>query len=36
MRLVFGFTLARGNTVEIDMLADPDRLRQLDLAILNE
>ena len=29
---VMGFTVARGKIVEIDVLADPARLRQLDLA----
>jgi hypothetical protein len=27
-----GFTIRRGKVVEIDILADPARLRQLDLA----
>jgi RNA polymerase sigma factor (sigma-70 family) len=31
-RVVFGFTIMRGKIVEIDILADPERLRQLDLA----
>jgi RNA polymerase sigma factor (sigma-70 family) len=35
-RVVFGFTVARGRIVEIDILADPARLRQLDLAVLND
>jgi RNA polymerase sigma factor (sigma-70 family) len=35
-RVVFGFTITRGKIVEIDLLADPERLRQLDLAILND
>jgi RNA polymerase sigma-70 factor (ECF subfamily) len=35
-RVVFGFTMTRGRIVEIDLLADPERLRQLDLAILND
>ena len=30
-RVVFGFTITRGKIVAIDMLADPERLRQLDL-----
>ncbi len=34
-RVVFGFTITRGKIVEIDLVADPERLRQLDLAILN-
>jgi RNA polymerase sigma-70 factor (ECF subfamily) len=29
---VMGFTVARGRIVEIDILADPERLRRLDLA----
>ena len=33
-RVVFGFTITRGKIVEIDILADPTRLRQLDLAVL--
>jgi RNA polymerase sigma-70 factor (ECF subfamily) len=33
---VVGFTVARGKIVEIDVLADPARLRQLDLAVLEE
>jgi DNA-directed RNA polymerase specialized sigma24 family protein len=33
-RVVFGFTITRGKIVEIDILADPARLRRLDLAIL--
>ncbi len=35
-RVVFGFTITRGKIVEIDLVADPERLRQLDLAILND
>ena len=31
---VLGFTVARGNIVEIDILADPARLRRLDLTAL--
>jgi RNA polymerase sigma factor (sigma-70 family) len=34
-RVVFGFTISRGKIVEIDLLADPDHLGQLDLAILD-
>jgi RNA polymerase sigma-70 factor, ECF subfamily len=30
---VMGFTVRRGRIVEIDILADPARLRQLDLAM---
>jgi hypothetical protein len=35
-RVVFGFTITRRRIVEIDLLADPDRLRQLDLAVLKD
>jgi RNA polymerase sigma-70 factor (ECF subfamily) len=35
-RIVFGFAITRGRIVGIELLADPDRLAQLDLAILNE
>ena len=34
-RVVFGFTVADGRIVGIELLADPERLRQLDLAILD-
>jgi RNA polymerase sigma-70 factor (ECF subfamily) len=34
--VVFGFTIADGRVVEIELLADPERLRQLDLAILDD
>ena len=33
---VMGFTIRRGKIVEIDVLADPARLRQLDLAVLDD
>jgi len=33
-RIVFGFMITRGKIVEIDLIADPNRLRQLDLAFL--
>jgi RNA polymerase sigma factor (sigma-70 family) len=33
---VMGFTVSRGKIVEIDILADPERLRQLDLKVLND
>ncbi len=33
---VMGFTVRHGKIVEIDILADPARLRQLDLAILDD
>jgi RNA polymerase sigma factor (sigma-70 family) len=32
---VMGFTVTRGKIVEIDIFADPGRLRQLDLTVLN-
>jgi RNA polymerase sigma factor (sigma-70 family) len=35
-RVVFGFTVTRGKIVAIDILADPERLRQLDLALLED
>jgi RNA polymerase sigma factor (sigma-70 family) len=34
-RVVFGFTITRGKIVEIDLLADLERLRKLDLTVLN-
>jgi RNA polymerase sigma-70 factor, ECF subfamily len=33
---VMGFTITGGRIVEIDILADPERLRQLDLAVLDD
>jgi RNA polymerase sigma factor (sigma-70 family) len=33
---VMGFAIALGRIVEIDILADPTRLRQLDLTVINE
>ena len=33
---VLGFTVRRGKIVEIDVVADPARLRQLDLAVLGD
>jgi len=33
---VLGFTVARGKIVEIDVLADSARLRQLDLTVLDD
>ncbi len=33
---VIGFTVRRGKIVEIDIFADPARLRRLDLAVLND
>jgi RNA polymerase sigma factor (sigma-70 family) len=35
-RVVFAFTITGGRIVEIDLLADPERLRQLDLAVLDD
>jgi RNA polymerase sigma factor (sigma-70 family) len=35
-RVVFAFTVTGGRIVEIDILADPERLRQLDLAVLDD
>ncbi len=35
-RVVFGFTIAHGKIVEIDLLADPEGLRQLDLVVLKD
>ena len=35
-RVVFGFTIARGKIVEIDLVADPERLRKLDLVVVND
>jgi RNA polymerase sigma-70 factor (ECF subfamily) len=34
--LVLGFTITRGKIVAIDVVADAERLRQLDLAVLND
>ncbi|HEY7350396.1 MAG TPA: sigma-70 family RNA polymerase sigma factor [Ktedonobacterales bacterium] len=34
-RVVFGFTITSGKIVAIDLVADPTRLRQLDLAVLS-
>ena len=33
---VVTFKIRRGKIVQIDVLADPARLRQLDLAVLND
>lgn len=35
-RVVFDFTITRGKIVVIDLLADPERLGQLDLVILGK
>jgi RNA polymerase sigma-70 factor, ECF subfamily len=34
-RVVFGFTITRGKIVAIDLVVDPERLRRLDLAVLD-
>jgi RNA polymerase sigma-70 factor, ECF subfamily len=34
--LVLGFTITDSKITEIDVIADPDRLRQLDLAVLDD
>ncbi|MEA2516131.1 MAG: hypothetical protein QOJ59_5620 [Thermomicrobiales bacterium] len=34
-RVVFGFAIARGKIVAIDLLADPTRLSQIDLVVLD-
>jgi RNA polymerase sigma-70 factor (ECF subfamily) len=36
LMMVLGFTIARGRIVEIDAIADPERLRQLGLAVLTD
>jgi len=33
---VFGFTITHGKIVEIELIADPARLSQLDLAVLDD
>ena len=35
-RVVFGFTIARGKIVGIDLVADPERLRDLEVTILED
>ena len=35
-RVVFDFTITDGKIVAIDMLADPERLNELDLTVLKE
>ena len=35
-RVVFSFTITRGKIVEIDLVADPERLHQFDLTILGD
>ncbi len=34
-RVVFGFTISRGKIVEIELVADPERLDRLDLTIID-
>ena len=34
-RMIFGFTIAGGRIVAIDLIADRERIRQLDLSILS-
>jgi len=34
--VVFDFTITRGKIVQIDILADTTRLRQLDLTIIKD
>src|SRR5262249_40370277 len=36
LSIVLLFTISRGKIIGIDVVADPERLRQLDLAILEE
>ena len=35
-RVVFRFMVTRGRIAGIDILADPERLRRLDLAVLDD
>jgi hypothetical protein len=35
-RVVFDFTITDGKVVEINLVADPARLRSIDLAILDD
>jgi RNA polymerase sigma-70 factor (ECF subfamily) len=35
-RVVFRFTITRGNIVGIDLVADPAHLRRLDLVVLSD
>jgi RNA polymerase sigma factor (sigma-70 family) len=35
-RVVFGLTIVRGKIVAIDMIADPERIRELDVRVLGE
>jgi hypothetical protein len=34
--VVFGFTISRGKVVAINMVADPERLSKLDVAVLDD
>jgi len=34
--VVFGFAITRGRIVGIDLIADPEQLRQLDLTVLDD
>jgi hypothetical protein len=34
--MVLDFTVRRGKIVEIDAIADPERLRQLELTVLDD
>jgi RNA polymerase sigma factor (sigma-70 family) len=35
-QVVFGFTIAGGKIVQVDLVADPDRLAELDLVVVDE
>ena len=35
-RVAFGFTITREKITEIDILANPERLRQVDLTLPND
>ena len=35
-RAVFAFTMARGKVVELELIADPERIRQMEVVILND
>jgi hypothetical protein len=35
-QIVFDITITSGKIVEIDLLSDPERLRQLDLVVLDD
>jgi hypothetical protein len=35
-RVVFGFTIADGKVVAVEILADPERLGHLELVVLND